>query len=191
MAGRNEASEASTWERNALEQVDRLDQTVDSILASLRVLRSDTGPVVKLDMADAVEETSRDLAPLFRRQRLVSTFVERPLNAHASADMLRRLLGYLLENAAKYAPAEGTIDIYGWRTADRVYLAITDDGPGIPTEWRERIFEPFVRLDDSPRGAGIGLFAARHLARSMSGDLRAEDREPRGSQFVLELPAAR
>ena len=75
--------------------------------------------------------------------------------------------------------------------ADRVFLAITDDGPGIPVEWRERIFEPFVRLDDSPRGAGIGLFAARHLARSMSGDLRAEDREPRGSQFVLELPAAR
>ena len=69
-------------------------------------------------------------------------------------------------------------------------LAITDNGPGIPLEWRERIFEPFVRLDDSPRGAGIGLFAARHLARSMAGDLRAEDRAPRGSQFVLELPAA-
>jgi putative methionine-R-sulfoxide reductase with GAF domain len=45
------------------------------------------------------------------------------------------------------------------------------------------------RLDESPRGAGIGLFAARHLARSMGGDLRAEQREPRGSQFVLELPA--
>jgi signal transduction histidine kinase len=191
LAGRDEASEASTWERNALEQVDRLDQTVDSILASLRVLQSDTGPVVTLDIAEAVEEISKELAPLFRRQRLVATFVERPLRAHASRDMLRRLLGYLLENAAKYAPAEGKIDIYGWRTGDRTFLAITDDGPGIPVEWRERIFEPFVRLDDSPRGAGIGLFAARHLARSMSGDLRAEDREPRGSQFVLELPAAR
>src|SRR5918992_494732 len=191
MAGRDEASEASTWERNALEQVDRLDQTVDSILASLRVLRSDTGPVVTLDLADAVEETARDLAPLFRRQRLVTTFVERPLNAYASVDMLRRLLGYLLENAAKYAPAEGTIDIYGWREADRISLAITDDGPGIPTEWRERIFEPFVRLDDSPRGAGIGLFAARRLARTMGGELRAEERLPAGSQFVLELPAAR
>jgi signal transduction histidine kinase len=191
MAGRDEASEASAWERNALEQVDRLDQTVDSILASLRVLQSDSGPVIPLDMADVVDETARDLAPLFRRQRLVATFVERPLRAHASHDMLRRLLGYLLENAAKYAPAEGKIDIYGWRAGDRAFLAITDDGPGIPTDWREKIFEPFVRLDDSPRGAGIGLFAARHLARSMSGDLRAEDREPRGSQFVLELPAVR
>ena len=101
------------------------------------------------------------------------------------------MLGYLLENAAKYAPAEGTIDIYGWRRGGRTYLAITDDGPGIPAEWRERIFEPFVRLDDSPRGSGVGLFAARHLARSMGGELLAEDRAPKGSQFVLELPAAR
>ena len=109
----------------------------------------------------------------------------------AAEEQLHRLLGYLLENASKYAPQDGTIDIYGWRKDGRVFLAITDDGPGIPQAWRERIFEPFVRLDDSPRGAGIGLFAARHLARSMNGELRAEAREPSGSQFVLELPAAR
>lgn len=182
--------EAADWEHKAIEQVDRLDQTVDSILASLRVLQSDSGPVVALDMAEVVDETARELAPLFRRQRLATSFLERPLKATASAEMLRRLLGYLLENAARYAPQDGTIDIYGWRKNNRAFLAITDDGPGIPTEWRERIFEPFVRLDDSPRGAGIGLFAARHLARSMGGELRAEDRQPRGSQFVLELPAA-
>jgi len=191
MAGRDEASEASAWEKAALEQVDRLDQTVDSILASLRVLRPDTGPVMPLDLAELVDETSRELAPLFRKQRLEASFVERPLTAYASAELLRRLLGYLLENAAKYAPAEGTIDLYGWRADGRIFLAITDNGPGIPREWRERIFEPFVRLDDSPRGSGIGLIAARHLARSMGGDLRTEDRAPKGSQFVLELPAAR
>ncbi|MDL2334943.1 MAG: GAF domain-containing sensor histidine kinase, partial [Chloroflexota bacterium] len=191
MAGRDEASEASAWERSALEQVDRLDQTVDSILASLRVLTPDTGPVVALDVATVVDDLAREMAPMFRRQKLAASFVDRPLRAYASVDQLKRLLGYLLENAAKYAPAEGEIDIYGWRKDGRTFLAITDDGPGIPADWRERIFEPFVRLDDSPRGSGIGLFAARHLARSMGGELRAEDRAPRGSQFVLELPAAR
>ena len=80
-----------------------------------------------------------------------------------------------------------SIDVYGWRDADCAYLAVTDDGPGIPDAWRERIFEPFVRLDDSPRGAGIGLFAARRLARSMDGELTVEPREPYGSQFVLRL----
>jgi len=191
MAGRDQASEASAWERSALEQVDRLDQTVDSILASLRVLTPDSGPVVALDVAEVVDDMAREMAPMFRRQKLAASFVERPLRAYASVHQLKRLLGYLLENAAKYAPAEGTIDIYGWRKAGRTYLAITDDGPGIPAEWRDRIFEPFVRLDDSPRGSGIGLFAARHLARSMGGELLAEDRAPKGSQFVLELPAAR
>jgi signal transduction histidine kinase len=191
MAGRDEASEASAWERSALEQVDRLDQTVDSILASLRVLTPDSGPVVALDVADVVDDMAREMAPMFRRQKLTASFVERPLRAYASVDQLKRLLGYLLENAAKYAPPEGTIDIYGWRRDGKTFVAITDDGPGIPAEWREKIFEPFVRLDDSPRGSGIGLFAARHLARSMGGELLAEDRAPRGSQFVLELPAAR
>ena len=186
-----EAVEATDWELKALEQVERLDQTVDSILASLRVLQSDTTPPVKFDIAEVVDDTAKELAPIFRKQKLVATFLERPLWTMASVEQLRRLLGYLLENASKYAPAEGAIDLYGWRADGLVFLAITDDGPGIPRAWREKIFEPFVRLDDSPRGAGIGLFAARHLARSMSGDLRAEDREPRGSQFVLELPAAR
>jgi len=185
------AGQAAEWERSALEQVERLDQAVDSILSSLRVLQPDTSVPAPLDLAEVVAETTRELAPLFRRQRLATKFLERPLVALGSQELLRRLLGYLLENASKYAPRDGAIDIYGWRKGEKAYLAITDDGPGIPVEWRERIFEPFVRLDDSPRGAGIGLFAARHMARSMGGDLRAEDRQPRGSQFVLELPAAR
>jgi K+-sensing histidine kinase KdpD len=185
-----QASPASEWEQSALEQVERLDQAIDSILASLRVLQPPTTAPVQLDVADVVDETTRELAPIFRRHRLATSFLERPLLAVAAADPLRRLLGYLLENASKYAPQNGTIDIYGWRKDERVYVAITDDGPGIPLDWRERIFEPFVRLDDSPRGAGIGLFAARHIARAMGGELRAEERQPRGSQFVLELPAA-
>jgi signal transduction histidine kinase len=189
-ARRSDEPDAENWEAAALEQVERVDQAVDSILASLRVIQSDPTPPVKLDVSVIVEDTARELAPIFRRHRLASTFVERPLPALGSPEALRRLLGYLLENASKYAPQDGRIDIYGWREGGRVSVAITDDGPGIPADWRERIFEPFVRLDDSPRGAGIGLFAARHLARTMGGDLRVEDREPRGSQFVLELPAA-
>ncbi len=183
------SAEAVTWERAALEQVERLDQTVDSILASLRVFPS--GPPITgvLDLAAVVDTTLRTLAPMLRRHRMDATFRQRPLWAIGTEEGLSRLLEYLLDNAAKYAPRDGGIDIYGWREGDRAYLAVTDDGPGIPVPWRERIFEPFVRLDDSPRGAGIGLFAARRLARTMGGDLRVEDRLPAGSQFVLEMAA--
>jgi len=192
LGGRAQAGEqpdAQEWERQALQQVDRLDQAVDSVLESLRVFPSGAIELGPVDLTAVVEETTRELAPLFRRHRLATDFVERPLRARGSSELIRRLLGYLLENASKYAPVNGRIDLYGWRVADRAYLAITDDGPGIPEEWRERIFEPFVRLDDSPRGAGIGLFAARRLARAMGGDLRVDARLPGGTQFVLELEA--
>jgi signal transduction histidine kinase len=182
------AAQASAWERAGLDQVDRLDRTIDSILASLRTFPSGAPQIGPIDLTLVVDETLAELAPLLRRHELDATFTERPLRAMGSGELLRRLLEYLLENAAKYAPRDGRIDIYGWRQDDRAYLAVTDDGPGIPLAWREKIFEPFVRLDDSPRGAGIGLFAARQLARTMGGDLRVEDRAPAGSQFVLELP---
>lgn len=193
LGGAAEASghpEASAWEEAALGQVERLDQTVDSILSSLRAFPAGPPAIGPLDLTAVVDASLRELAPLFRRQQLVATFTERPLRATGSPELLGRLLAYLLDNAAKYAPERGRIDVYGWRRGGRAYLAVTDDGPGVPAEWWERIFEPFVRHDDSPRGAGIGLFAARRLARSMGGDLRLEGRQPTGSQFVLELAAA-
>ncbi len=194
LGGRVQATEqpdAAHWEAEALTQVDRLDRTVDSILESLRVFPDARATLSSIDLAALVDEEARIVAPMLRRHTLSSTFTVRPLRAWASDEMLRRLLGYLLENASKYAPQGGTIDVYGWELDGHAYLAVTDDGPGIPAQWRDRIFEPFVRLDDSPRGAGIGLFAARHLARAMAGDLRAEAREPAGSQFVLTLQQTR
>ena len=181
---------ADRWEREALEQVDRIDRTIDSILTSLRVLRGERPRLAPTGVDAIVDETLSTLAPLFRRHELVSSFTERPLVAIASADVLRRVLEYLLENAAKYAKTNGRVEVHGWQTGDRILLAVTDDGPGIPVDWRDRIFEPFVRRDDSARGTGIGLFAARQLTRSMDGDLRIEDRPfGPGSQFVVDLPA--
>ncbi len=183
--------EAATWEGEALTQVDRLDETVDSILESLRVMPNAPTELLPIDLTAEVTAVVNELRPMLRGRELTLSFRDEPLVALASPGMLGRLLGYLLENASKYAPSGGAIDIYGWRREDFAYVAVTDDGPGIPEAWRERIFQPFVRLDDSPRGAGIGLFAARRLARSMDGELTVEPREPYGSQFVLRLQVRR
>ncbi|MDP9482932.1 MAG: GAF domain-containing protein [Chloroflexota bacterium] len=184
------AEQTAHWETEALRQVDRLDSMVDSILASLRVLSEEPERLEPIDVAAVVDSIFERLGSILRRHQLEASFAERPLLAVGSTDLLGRVLEYLLENATKYAPTAGRIQVYGWRDGGRILLAVTDDGPGIPAEWRERIFEPFVRRDDSPRGAGIGLFAARHLARAMNGELRLEDRAPSGSQFVLELAAS-
>jgi two-component system, OmpR family, sensor histidine kinase KdpD len=168
--------DSANWEREALAQVDRIDETVDSILDSLRVLPSQPAELAPLDLGIAIADIATELRPMFRRHTFATHFRDEPLVAMASFELLRRLLGYLLENASKYAPETGTIDIYGWREHENTYVAVTDDGPGIPEPWRESIFEPFVRLADSARGAGIGLFAARHMARSMGGELTVEPR---------------
>jgi K+-sensing histidine kinase KdpD len=193
--GREGGPDADKWEGEAIRQIDRLDSIIDTTLTGLRVIQQEPPRLEPTDVAEVVDRTAESLAAVLRRRRLEVRFEERPLTAVASAELLGRLLEYLLENAAKYAPTAGAIRIDGQRLGGTVRLDVWDDGPGIPVEWHEQIFEPFVRRYDSSggsgsRGSGIGLFAARHLARTMSGELRLEPVEPAGSRFVLELPAA-
>jgi len=70
-------------------------------------------------------------------------------------------------------------------------VAVSDQGPGVPTAERERIFEPFARLPGARRsttGSGLGLAIARQLAARHDGDLTVEDAPGRGARFVLRLP---
>ena len=184
------ATGARRWELEALRQVDRLDTMIDSTLAGLRVLGQEPPSLEPMDVAEVVEGTAAALAPILRRHRLEVSFTERPLNAVGSPQNLGRVLEYLIENASKYAPEGGRVTIAGGRHGPIVRLAISDDGPGVPVEWHDQVFEPFVRREDSSRGSGIGLFAARHMARSMAGELRLEAMDSGRSQFVLDLPAA-
>ena len=188
--GRETGADADKWEAEAVRQIDRLDSIIDTTLAGLRVIQQERPRLAPTDVAEVVGRTTGSLAAVLRRRRLEVEFEERPLTAVASAELLGRVLEYLLENAAKYAPPNGAIRIHGRRVGGTVRVDVWDDGPGIPAEWHEQIFEPFVRRADSARGSGIGLFAARHLARTMGGELRLETAEPAGSRFVLELPAA-
>ena len=88
----------------------------------------------------------------------------------ADRSRLRQVLEHLLENAVKYAPPDTAIEI-DWRLDEGIVrVEVTDEGPGIPPEWRDRIFEPYARHETATaRGSGIGLYAARRLAESMGG----------------------
>jgi two-component system sensor histidine kinase KdpD len=76
--------------------------------------------------------------------------------------------------------------------ADRVEVRVVDRGPGVPDEAKDRIFEPFQRYGDSPRGAGVGLglAVARGFTEAMGGTLNAEDTPGGGITMVLSLPLA-
>src|SRR5262249_40231547 len=100
-----------------------------------------------------------------------------------------RVLDNLLVNAQRHA--ESAVEITVEREGDRAVVAVSDDGPGVEPANRERIFERFVRLDDSrrrdPGGSGLGLAISRDIARAHHGTLGVEDSR-RGARFVLRLP---
>jgi signal transduction histidine kinase len=178
------------WHRAALEQIERLDRLVDSILASVRVVPEGPATVTPVDLDGIVAEVVASLRPILERHRIeiVPSVRLQPL---ADPPRLRQILEHLVENAVKYAPPETAIRI-DWRLHEgTVQLGVSDEGPGIPDEWRERIFEPYARRDThTARGSGIGLYAAKRLGESMGAHLWCEPASPHGARFVVALPAA-
>lgn len=116
----------------------------------------------------------------------------------ADANRLRQVLVNLMGNAVKYSPRGGTISIsVSTRTiGDRTWGAISveDDGPGIPREKRQAIFQPYYRLPsaaaDAPEGLGLGLAISRELIRQMGGDIDLADGPRGGCVFTIRLPIA-
>ena len=178
------------WHGATLEQIERLDRLVDSILASVRVVPEDAPSVTPVDVEELVAEVLGSLRPLLGRHRVDAHGAPR-LHALADPPRLRQIIEHLVENAVKYAPSETTITIDWALVEGFVHLGISDEGPGIPDEWRERIFEPYARRDThTARGSGIGLYAAKRLGESMGAHLWCEPAKPHGARFVVALPAA-
>jgi signal transduction histidine kinase len=178
------------WYRSAMDQIGRLDRLVDSILASVRVGREQPPDLEPTDVGDVIHEVVEELSPLLGHHP-VDVHGGITLFALTDAARLRQILEHLLENAVKYAPPESAIRI-DWKLVEGfVRIGVTDQGPGVPAEWRERIFEPYARREThTARGSGIGLYAARRLAGSMGARLWCEPANDRGARFVLSLPAA-
>lgn len=109
----------------------------------------------------------------------------------ADARLLARAVGNLLRNAQKYA--QGRIVLSARRTPGQVEIAVDDDGPGVPLDERDRIFDPFYRLDRSrdraTGGFGLGLSIAHKAVALHGGTLRVESSPLGGARFVLRLPA--
>lgn len=106
--------------------------------------------------------------------------------------LLERSVANVVENAVKYSPDGQPVTVSASALADRVEVRVVDRGPGVPDEAKDRIFAPFQRYGDAPRGAGVGLglAVARGFAEAMGGTLTAEDTPGGGLTMVLTLPAA-
>ena len=180
-----------SWRAGATDQVTRLDRLVDSILASVRGegltgLRRDP-----FDVVGSISNTVGTLALLLRTRAVRWEAPSYAMVARGDEPRFRQVLEHLLDNEAKYAPPEQAVSIGVWRTADEIQVYITDDGPGVPIEDWEVVFQPYVRVDRArSRGSGIGLFAARRLMEAMGGRVWIEKNGYGGSRFMVALPVA-
>ncbi|MHB1350709.1 MAG: hybrid sensor histidine kinase/response regulator [Desulfobulbaceae bacterium] len=101
---------------------------------------------------------------------------------------LKIILSSLLENAIKYSPSATTVSLLAHSTGDEFFFEVSDRGPGVPDDEKERIFERHYRgrlTSDSTSGTGIGLFAARKLVLAMGGGIEVADRRQGGSVFLV------
>jgi len=107
---------------------------------------------------------------------------------------LQRAVLNLIENAVKYTPAGGLVELTVDREDHSGLLSVRDTGPGIPSGEAARVFEPFVRLDAARSresgGAGLGLSIARSIVVAHGGTLTLETALGHGSRFTIRLPAA-
>jgi signal transduction histidine kinase len=186
-----DAADPDAWRRAATEQLGRLDRLVDSILASVRGEGLTGLSRAPFDAVAAVDDTVETLRLLLRPRPIRWDRPSVPLTAIGDETRFRQVLEQLLENESKYAPSAEGVSIGVWRVGDEVQVYVTDDGPGVPIEDWESVFEPFVRIGGRgrSRGSGIGLFAARRLMTAMGGRIFLEPNGYASSRFVVALPA--
>ena len=178
-----------------LEEVDRLTRLVDTLL---KLSRGDAGTIRLardvLDLGDLAREVVSSLGILAeeRQQRLQVTAAA---NVRVSGDrlVLRDAIANVVDNAVKYGPSRSTIDVCVDADAKRATLTVSDAGPGIPVEHRERIFDRFYRVDEGRSrdmgGTGLGLAIAKWAVEANGGQISLET-STTGSVFRITLPRA-
>jgi signal transduction histidine kinase len=190
-AGGPAVDAVENWRAGAVDQVTRLDRLVDSILASVRGEGLTGLRREPFDVVGAISNTVGTLALLLRTRAVRWDPPGYAMVARGDETRFRQVLEHLLDNEAKYAPPEQAVSLGIWRTTEEIQVYITDDGPGVPIEDWEAVFQPYVRVDRArSRGSGIGLFAARRLMEAMGGRVWIEKNGYGGSRFMVALPIA-
>ena len=144
-------------------------------------------------MVDAlVDEVLADLDPLAQEKNIKLTGKCKNITMVGSDILIYRLVYNLVENAIKYNHSGGQVTVTAYRKEKHVYLSVEDTGNGIPEELRERVFEPFFRVDKSRSrelgGVGLGLALVREIVRVHDGSITVRSNPSGGTVFDVILP---
>ena len=169
------------------EQNDRLSKMVKTLLdmSELQTVGRDE----QIIMDDLVDEVLEDLEPLAQEKNIKLIGKCKDITMVGSDILIYRLVYNLVENAIKYNHSGGQVTVTAYKEQKHIYLSVADTGSGIPKELRERVFEPFFRVDKSRSrklgGVGLGLALVREIVRVHDGSITVKSNPSGGTIFEV------
>jgi len=175
--------------RTMREQIDRLAKLTVELLDLSKLdadaIEFNAGPV---DLAGLAARVVEEFAPAAERHSSgIELRSDGPATAQADADRVAQIMRILLDNALTHTPAGTSIAVTAQTSNGQADLIVSDNGPGVPAQSRDRIFERFF-TGDRVRGSGLGLAIARELALRMEGEISLASHRGR-TEFTLTLPS--
>jgi len=181
----------------ALDDMARLEQLMHSMLRLARAEQWAAGSTRRdleaVEVAATCESALERLAPVARERGVTIHFVSNgPMPMRADADDLELVWSNLLENAIRFSPAGGNVQLRVRANGQRGYIEVEDEGPGIPQSELAHLFERFHRSDSSRArntgGYGLGLAISKALIEAYGGTITPESGPGQGTRMVVEVP---
>lgn len=182
----NDASATQTIQM-VTEQNERLAKMVKTLLdmSELQTIARDE----TIDLDALIEEVLVDLEPLAQEKNITLTNQCNEVKLLGSDILIYRLVYNLVENGIKYNRIDGSVTVKAFTKDQHIYLTVADTGNGIPKDLRERVFEPFFRLDKSRSrelgGVGLGLALVHEIVRVHDGTIQVKDNPTGGTIFEV------
>lgn len=182
----NDASTNQTIQM-VTEQNERLTKMVKTLLDMSELQTIARDETIALD--DLIEEVLVDLEPLAQEKNITLINECNAVTLSGSDILIYRLVYNLVENAIKYNRINGSVTVKSFAKDKHIYLTVTDTGNGIPEDLKERVFEPFFRLDKSRSrelgGVGLGLALVHEIVRVHDGSIQVKDNPSGGTIFEV------
>ena len=190
-AARHPGNDADTMQtiKMVTEQNDRLNKMVKTLLDMSELQTVGRDEVIAVDAL--VDEVLADLEPLAQEKNI--TLVEncKNITMRGSDILIYRMVYNLVKDAIKYNHVDGQVIVTAYQEENHVHLSVEDTGSGIPEELKERVFEPFFRVDKSRSrelgGVGLGLALVREIVRVHDGSITVRSNPSGGTVFELQF----
>ncbi len=177
--------------QSALAETNRLNILTNNILLAAQMEeKSFQRENDEINLANVIETVVNDYKSR-NPSRTIDANTEKELFIEGDALLMEIALSNLIDNALKYAPKESPVYVDLMQTDDAILIKVIDEGPGIPDEEKQKIFEKFYRSGSEftrkARGTGLGLYLTRKIIRQHNGEIFVMNNMPHGSIFVIQF----